>query len=191
MRTGGPGRRTIDIQVIIDVDLTLRSSPQPGKGAVAPASTGPVQGYMIVTGARGATQQGTGDVAFDARAGETVRFFATSGSNNFEQSVYIQDIRQAGGEEVLVGFESVTEERMGLAPASATSVLPAQLVPQQFGFYQCETARGGSGSYQLVLALYTRDEDGQPRLAGLYPWEPRITVQEMHEDEDPTAKEKL
>lgn len=178
MQTSGPDHRTIDIRVIIDVDFTTRGSPEPEQDAVTPTITGNAQGYMIVTAAGGATHQGTGDVAFDARAGDTVRFFATSGSNNFEQSVHIQDIRQAGGEEILVGFKSVAEERMGLAPASGTSVLPARLVPQRFWFYQCEAARGGSGSYQLVLALYTRDEDGQPRFAGLYQWEPRITIRE-------------
>lgn len=176
MEIAGHSKRIIDIYVIADVDFIIRNPPESEKGTEAPVSSSQAWGYTIVTGAGRATHQGVQDIAFHARAGETVRFFATSGSDNFEQCVFIHDIRQGDGEQVLEGFESVAEERVSIAPGSKESVLPAQSVPRPFWFYECKTARGGSGSYRLELALYTRDEEGQPRFAGLYPWDLRITL---------------
>jgi hypothetical protein len=169
------GNRTIDIRVMIN-DPVLPGSVDPGKVAVPPTSIDPSQGYMIVTAAGGVANQGTGNIAFEASAGDVVRFFATSGSNNFEQALLIQGIHHAGGTRILKGFKSMMQERISIAPASVTSVLPTQLVPRQFPFYQCEIARAGTESYHLMLAYYGRDEEGQPRFAGLYQWDPRITI---------------
>lgn len=176
MRNDAADTRTIDIYVLLDMALVLQEAPGPEENAVTPTRLDHEQGYMLVTATGGVTNQGTGDVAFDARAGDVVRFFVTSGSNNFEQAVLLQDIRHAGGDEVLEGFECVTQQRTGIAPASVTSVLPARLVPRRFWFRQSEVAREGTGSYHLVFALYDRDEQGRPRFAGHYQWDPRLTV---------------
>ena len=168
-------RSTVHLHTALDTELVLESAPRSGD-AGAPASICHDHAYMVVTGAAGATNQGPGDVAFDASPDAAVRFFVKSGSNNFEHAVLIRDLHHLGGDEVLQGFQFVAEEKSGIAPASATSVLPAQNVQQWFSFYQCDIAGEGTGSYCLVLELWDRDEGGQPRFAGHHHLHSRITV---------------
>ena len=174
--TAEPRERTACIHASVDADLVLLGHPHPrsGEGAEAPRSLLPAQGCMIVVG--GAESQGTRDITLEARAGDAVRVFAKSGSNNFEHAVLLQGIHHTGGDEVLGTFRLVAQERTGIAPASAKSALPAQLVRQHFSFCECDVVGEGAGSYSLVLTLYDRDEAGQPRFVGHYQWNARITV---------------
>jgi nematocidal protein AidA len=179
---GDPERRTIDIFVMIDTDLV---APAPeGSGTEtdavedAKALTGipHEQGYMIVSGTSGVTSQGGADVAFDALPGDTVRFFATSGSDNFDQAILVRAIRHAGGDEVLGGFELVVEPGDGVVPGSTESPLPAGSAAQTYWFWQCDVEGEGTESLSFVIALYVRNQKGKPVFAGFYRWDPKITV---------------
>lgn len=134
------------------------------------------QGHVVITANQGVKNRGAGNFFFEARAGDTLRFFTSSGSNNFEQVALIEDIRYAGGDEILKDFASQTFERTGIAPHSDTEVLPARLVQQQFRLSQCLVVCDGTGSYDLVVALYDRNEEAQPRLIGRYRWAIQLTA---------------
>jgi hypothetical protein len=168
-------KRTIDIRVTIDTDSVPWPRDSPGDAA-NPMSIAEDQGYMVVTASRGVKNQGTGDVVFEASAGDTIRFFVSSGSNNFEQVVLLENVLYARGDEILTDFTSQVLERTGIAPCSPTNVLPARLVQQQFRFCQCVVVGEGTGSYDLVFALYDRDEEAQPRLICHYRWAMQLTV---------------
>lgn len=167
-----PGKRTINIRVTIDTDPIPRPAEGPGD-ATEPTSIDQALGHMVVTASHGVENQGTGDVAFEARAGDVLRFFISSGSNNFEQGVLLEDICSTGGDEILTDCTSQIEERAGIVPQSPTDV---RLVQKQFQFYQCVVASHGTGSYDLVFALYDRDEEGQPSLTDHYRWAMQLTA---------------
>ena len=167
-------KRTINIRVTIDTDFLPRESPG---DATNPTSMAQDQGHMVVTASHEVKNQGTGDVVFEAGAGDTLRFFISSGSNNFEQIVLLEDVRPTRGDKVLTGFTSQTLERIGIVPPSHTNVLPARLVQRWFRFCQCVVAGDGTGSYDLVFALYDRNEEGQPLLTGHYRWAIQLTAQ--------------
>jgi len=134
------------------------------------------QGHVIITGSQGVENRGADEVVFEARPGDTLRFFTSSGSNNFEQIAVIEDIRFAEGDEILKDFAQQTFERTGVAPHSNTDVLPARLVQQQFRLSRCLVVCGGTGRYDLVVALYDRNEEAQPRLIGRYRWAIQLTA---------------
>src|ERR1700712_3449400 len=95
--------RTIDIRVTIDTDSVLRPRESPGDDA-SPTRIAQDQGYLVVTASRGVKNQGAGDVVFEAGVGDTLRFFISSGSNNFEQIVFLENICYVRGDEILNGF---------------------------------------------------------------------------------------
>lgn len=174
---GEPTNRTIYIRVIIDVDSVLQDSPDPRKDTETPTTVSFDRGQMIVTTTVGTADQDTGGLTFNACAGDTVRFFAKSGSNNFEHAVLIENILPAGDDEILEGFELVNLPLTGIAPASEAGEHTAEPVEQQFWFWQCAIVGEGTQTVSLILALYDRDEEGQPRFAGLYRWDLQLTVQ--------------
>ncbi len=166
-------KRTINIRVTIDTDSLPRDSPG---DADNPTSIAQDQGYMVVTGSRQVENQGTGDVVFQAEAGDSLHFFASSGSNNFEAAVVLGDIRYAEGNEILTRCSNQTQERAAVVPHSLTEALPAGLAQKQFRLYQCVVADNGTGIYDLVFALYERNEEGQPHLSGHYRWAMQLTL---------------
>ena len=174
---GEPTNRTIYIRVIVDAESVLQERPAPRKDAETPITVSFDRGQMIVTTTVETADQGTGDITFNACAGDTVRFYAKSGSNNFELTALIQDIRQTEDDEILEGFELVNLPQTGIAPASEAGEQTAEPVEQEFWFWQCAIAGEGTQTVSLILALYDRDEEGQPRFAGLYRWDLQLTVQ--------------
>jgi hypothetical protein len=132
---------------------------------------------MVVTAGRKIEGQGTGDLVFEASIGDTLRFFISSGSNNFEQPVWIEEIRNTRGDEILGDFTIQTVEREAIAPESVTNVLPARIIKRQFRFGQGVVAGEGTGSYDLAFALYDRGEESQPPSVSHYQWALQLTVQ--------------
>jgi len=169
-------KRTINVRVTIDTDSLPQTQEQAGDAA-SPTSIDQDQGYMVVTGSREAWNESAGDIVFEADAGDMLRFFISSGSNNFEQLVLIDSIRHTGGDEILADCASQSVQWAGIAPESPTNVLPAQIIERRFHFFQCSIAGNGTGSYDLVFAVYGRSEDAQPRWVSHYRWAMRLTAQ--------------
>ena len=175
-RPGSPAAGIIDILVVLDVEAILQESSKTETDTSAPTSMDPSRGYMLVTGAGDVTNQGSADVAIGCREGDTFRFFATSGSANYEHCVLLVDIRPHGGDAVLGAPERTLQERTAMAPPMEPGEFLVQCVPRTFWFLHGEVAREGAGDYCLEFALYDRDERGQPRFTGLYQYNARFTV---------------
>ncbi len=169
--------RSIYVRAVVDVASVLQDFPNALNDAETPTAVGFDRGQMIVTTTVGAADQGTGAIALNASAGDTLRFFAKSGSNNFEDAVLIRDIRRNGDDETPEHALPVNLMGPGITPAAQAQEQPARGADREFWFWQYAVPGEGTQSYSLHLALYDRDEDGQPRFAGLYRWDLKLTVQ--------------
>jgi hypothetical protein len=168
-------KRTFDIRVTIDTDSMLRDIDPAGGGAEI-TRIAQDQGFMVVTASQEVTNQGTGDVAFAAAAGDTLRFFISSGSNNFEQPVLLAGIRHVAGDEILQGCTNHIVKRECIAPGQHEA-LRVRLVRRQFLLCQSVVAGSGTGSYEMVFALYDHGEEAQLRQVGQYRWAMQLTAQ--------------
>lgn len=169
--------KTINILITIDTDRvkTIGGSNDPNK----PTGIGHDMGYMVATGTtvNGKTQ-GTGDLDFNALVGDTVRAFATSGSENFEDAVLLYGMPKFSGDQVFSAFNYQNYTKSTVIPQSTTQVLPARIVDEVFWFYRADVIAKGVEGYMVQFALYTRDATtGQPVLKGYYAWDPTIRVQ--------------
>jgi hypothetical protein len=167
--------KTINILITIDTDAvkTIGGSQDPNK----PTGIAHNMGYMVATGTKINSGQGTGDLSITALVGDTVRAFATSGSDNFEDSVLLYGMPMFSGTQVFGPFNYQNFTKSAVTPNSTTSVLPAKIVDETFWFYQASVSTKGTEGYMIQFALYTRDPNtGQPVLKGYYAWDPTITV---------------
>lgn len=175
-----PANRTIYIRAVVDVDGVLQDTSQTDSDQRSPVSA--ESGRLIVTATRGSTDQTTGEVTILANAGDTLRFFAVSGSNNFEDAVLLQKVAGSddGDEVILEAAALVNLQQTALTPSSTPSPGPSeQTAPpaeRDFWFWQCAIAGAGTVTFRLILALYGRDEEGQPQHAGLCRWDLALTV---------------
>lgn len=167
--------KTINILITIDTDAVkaIGGSQDPNK----PTGIAHNMGYMVATGTKINSGQGTGDLSITALVGDTVRAFATSGSDNFEDSVLLYGMPMFSGTQVFGPFNYQNFTKSAVTPNSTTSVLPAKIVDETFWFYQASVSTKGTEGYMIQFALYTRDPNtGQPVLKGYYAWDPTITV---------------
>ncbi len=166
--------KTINVQITIDAVGVANAYPNPSKDQNNPTGIGHQYGFMVAT-SNTMSGSGTGDLEFSANVGDTVRFFAVSASNNFEDSVLLYGITRYSGDNVFGPFSSLTFTKNGVSP-SGPSVLPAHIGSQQFWFYQSSVTNAGTEGYRIVFALYERDPNGNPTLFGYYQWDPTIQV---------------
>jgi hypothetical protein len=108
--------------------------------------------------------------------GDTVRFYAKSGSNNFEGAVLIEDISPINDRDSLQDFALLNFERTTVTPHDYAGVFPVRFSEQDFWFWQCVVATDRAPRCSILLAVYDRDEQGRPRLAGHYRWGLQLTV---------------
>jgi hypothetical protein len=137
---------------------------------------GPHSGLVLATTAAQTVRGASNQVALDADAGDTIRFCAKSGSNNFEGAVLIEDISPINDRDSLQGFALLNAERSTVTPHGDDSVFPARFAARDFWFWQCVVATDGEPHCSVLLAVYDRDEQGRPRLAGHYRWDLQLTV---------------
>ena len=176
-----PDGRTIYIRAVVDVAGTLRDLPALPAASDTPLPVSFDSGRLIVTAMPGSADQDTGAISVNAATGDTLRFYAVSGSNNFDAAVLIQDVIPDDSIEaddtIFDEIALVNLQQQAVAPATPAGELAVTDVSQEFWFWQCAIAGEGSQNFSLVLALYGRDEAGQPRHAGLYRWDLTLTVQ--------------
>jgi hypothetical protein len=176
-----PDGRTIYIRAVVDVAGTLRDLPALPVASETPLPVSFDSGRLIVTAMPGSADQDTGAISVNAATGDTLRFYAVSGSNNFDAAVLIQDVivddSIAADDTIFSELALVNLQQQAVAPATPAGELAVTDLNQEFWFWQCAVAGEGSQNFSLVLALYGRDEDGQPRHAGLYRWDLNLTVQ--------------
>jgi hypothetical protein len=169
--------KTINILIAIDTDAVQRNYPNPSKDPNSPTGIAHNMGYMVCTGTTVNSGQGTGDLDFNALVGDTVRAFATSGSDNFEDAVLLYGMPKFSGGEVLSAFNYQNFTKTTVNPQSTAAPLPAKIVDEEFWFYQASVVRSGNEGYEVRFALYTRDPNtGRPVLKGYCYWDPQIRV---------------
>ncbi len=170
--------KTINILITIDTDSVLANFPkQPNPNQNNPVGIAHSMGFMVATGCPINSGQGTGDLSIAALVGDTVRAFATSGSDNFEAAVLLYGMPQFSGTNVFGPFNYQNFNKSTVIPNGVTQPLPAQIVTETFWFYQASVVNTGTEGYEVQFALYTRDpNNGQPVLYGYFYWDPQITV---------------
>ncbi len=167
--------KTINILITIDTDAVQEIAPSQDPNN--PKGIAHNMGYMVATGTTINSGQGTGDLDINALVGDTVRAFATSGSDNFEDSVLLYGMPMFSGTQVFSAFNYQNFTKSAVVPNSTTTVLPAKIVDEVFWFYQASVITKGTEGYMVQFALYTRSKDtGQPVLKGYYAWDPTIRV---------------
>jgi hypothetical protein len=169
--------KTINILITIDTDAVLKQYPNGSQNQNQPTGIAHNMGFMVCTGTTINSGQGTGDLDFNALVGDTVRAFATSGSDNFEDAVLLYNMPKYAGDQVFSAFNYQNFTKSTVVPQSTTSPLPARIVDEVFWFYQASVIAAGKEQYMVQFALYTRDPNtGQPVLKGYYAWDPTIQV---------------
>jgi hypothetical protein len=168
--------KTINILITIDTDAVKKNYPNASKNQASPTGIAHNLGYMVSTGTAINSGQGTGDLSIKALVGDTVRAFATSGSDNFEDAVLLFGMPRYAQDQVFGPFNYQNFTKSTVVPNSLTNVLPAKITEETFWFYQASVAMKGTEQYKVQFALYTRNDDGQPVLYGYYEWDPTITV---------------
>lgn len=170
--------KIINILITIDTDAVLAKYPKPSENQNSPTGIAHNMGYMVATGTTINSGQGTGDLDINALVGDTVRAFATSGSDNFEDAVLLYGMPKFKGDQVFSTFNYQNFTKSTVVPQSTTTVLPARNVDEDFWFFQADVITKGTEGYMVQFALYTRDQTtGQPKLKGYYAWDPTIRVQ--------------
>jgi hypothetical protein len=168
--------KTSNILITIDTDAVRRIA-QKSTDPTTPIGIGHNLGYMVATGTKINSGQGTGDLSIAALVGDTIRAFAVSGSDNFEDAVLLYGMPRFQGDQVLSDFAYQSFTKSTVVPNSNTNPLPARIVEEQFWFYQASVIRKGTEGYKVQFGLYTRDETtGNPTLLGYYYWDPEVTV---------------
>jgi hypothetical protein len=169
--------KTINILIAIDTDSVKAQFPNGSKDPNNPTGISHNLGYMVATGTKVNSGQGTGDLSITALVGDTVRSFATSGSDNFEDAVLLYGMPRFSGDQVFSDFLYQNFTKSTVIPNSATQPLPAKIVDEDFWFYQASVIKKGTENYGVRFGLYTRDlTTGLPVLYGYYWWDPQITV---------------
>jgi hypothetical protein len=173
--------RAIYVAIVVDVTRLLASAADVEDGADAANAeavkrVNPRSEFVLATTAAQTVRQASHQIAVEMSAGDTVRFYAKSGSNNFEGAVLIEDISPIRDRDSLQDFALLNVERSTVAPYDNASLSDARFPEQDFWFWQCMVATDGEPHCNVLLAVYDRDEQGQPRLAGRYRWVLQLTV---------------
>lgn len=169
--------KTINILITIDTDR-VRQISNPSKDPNNPTGIAHNLGYMVASGTTVNSGQGTGDLDFNALVGDTVRAFAVSGSDNFEDAVLLYGMPRFSGDQVFSTFAYQNFTKSAVVAQGTTAPLPARVVDEEFWFFQASVIKKGTEGYKVQFGLYVRDlTTGQPVLYGYYQWDPTIRVQ--------------
>ncbi len=183
----GDGSRAVYVCIAVDVSGVVASADGNGGAVEAPVdatAARPIAAnsdQVIATTPTQLEDRGTSALSVVARAGDQLRVYAVSGSNNFEGAVLLAGVAAArsGPDEqdpVLGRFALAAFEQEAITPAEEPPAIAAADAEQQFWFWQAAILGSGTQACHALLALYGRDEHGQPRFAGLYRWDFSLTV---------------
>jgi len=174
--------RTIYLRAVVDAEALSRDHDA-AAGRLAPIEVAPESAALILTSSVQAATAGTAAIA--AGIGDTLRFYAITGSNNFEDAVLINDIRRTGTDHSIAGFTPVCVQRDAVVPETGADPTSIDMAAQDFWFWQGTVADHGIQDCSLVLSLYRRDETGTPRFAGFYRWDLQLTVSDLSNPQEP------
>ena len=124
--------KTINILIAIDTDKLKSQYPNGSKDPNNPTGIGHDLGYMVATGTKINSGQGTGDLSISALVGDTLRAFARSGSDNSEDAVLLYGLPRFSGDQVTSDFQYQNFEKTTMTPNSQTQPLPAKIADEGF-----------------------------------------------------------
>ena len=167
----------INVLITIDTDRVGKIQ-NPSQDPNNPTGIGHDLGYMVASGTVVNSGQGTGDLSFTALVGDTVRAFAVSGSDNFEDAVLLYGMPKFQGAQVMSPFNYKSfHNKSAVVPQGETAPLPAAIVKETFWFFESSVIDTGTEGYMVQFGLYKRDAVlGKPVLYGYFGWDPTITV---------------
>lgn len=194
MRPGGSsddGSRAIYVCIAVDVEGVIAAFPEKKPTAKSPRRIDGNSGLVIATSPAGnddetVETEGTSALSRAAHLGDDLRVYAVSGSNNFDAAVLLVGVGTGGDTRVLGPFELVALEQIPVTPSGEPLTLKNGGAKQQFWFWQAPIAGSGTERCHAVLALYGRDDHGQPSLAGYYRWDFPLTVKLTEAEDEPT-----
>jgi hypothetical protein len=114
-----------------------------------------------------------------AHVGDLLRIYAVSGSNNFESAVLLDDVSvesKSVSPDVVSAFTFEVFEQIPVTPSAEPLTFADDSEEAEFWFWQATIEGAGTQQCHAVLALYGRDDQGQPSFAGLYRWDFKLTV---------------
>jgi hypothetical protein len=176
MIAGNSDGRIIYVAIVTDVVGLLASDPGAAVDAKAVKDVSSRSGFVVATTTAQTVRQASNNLALDVYAGDTIRFYAKSGSNNFEDAFLIEDMSPIGDRDSLQGFTLLNVSRSTVTPNDYNSAFPARFSDRDFWFWQCVVAADGEQHCSVLLAVYDRDERGRPRFAGHYRWVLQLTA---------------
>jgi hypothetical protein len=162
-----------DFRVTVDVEAL--PAPPNCVTAAEPILLDPVRGYLAATPGARVERLGPSEVVLAAEPGDTLRWFLSTGSNNFEQAALLESLEATGGDEVLASSGPQIVERSTVVPGASAPPSTATAT-RRFHFLQQAVAQAGSGHYDLVFSLYRPAAPGQPEQLGSYRWAIQLTV---------------
>lgn len=118
-------------------------------------------------------------LVISARLGDVLRIYAVSGSYNFESAALLAGVQpqsRSNAADVVGAFELIVVEQTPVTPTSEPLAVSDDSDETEFWFWQATIVGGGTQQCHAVLALYDRDDEGQPSFAGLYRWDLALTV---------------
>lgn len=167
--------KTIYIQVTFDAEGIMSKY---GKNTYQGNPTGIAHnfGHMRVT-SNAMSGSGTGEFTFSALAGNVVRLFGATASNNFENMALIYDMPRFHGDDIFTLWRSYSYTKDSVSPNHESRVPPAIVSEQEFWFQETDVKKNGTGDFRVYFVLYNRDPlTNQPVVYGYFTWETTITV---------------
>jgi Inclusion body protein. len=170
----------IDVLVVIDTDYVRTNYPKPSQDPNNPTGIDHNSQHMIVSNANAISGQGTADLNFKAKAGDTVSFRSTSIYQNSDDAVMIYNIKYWSGDQVFNNFvyDAVIRKNAVVPNYNSPNGLPADTASITFSSFDSKVRNTGTENFYVQFALYTLDPNDSNKqiLFGYYYWDPTITV---------------
>jgi hypothetical protein len=180
MDTQKSSSQEIDVIVVIDTDYVRSHYPNPSQDSNNPTGIDHNSQHMIVSNANAISGQGTADLNFSAKAGDSVAFRSTSIYQNSDEAVIIYNIKYWKGDQVFNNFiyNAVTRQKAVVPNYNSGNGLPANHANITFSSFDSKVRGTGKESFYVQFALYTLDpnDSNNQILFGYYFWDPTITV---------------
>lgn len=173
------------IYVCIAVDvaevtgLATKGNDPPAVHSVAASSPAVIATSTAQPSHKGIAASAQQKLVISAGAGDVLRIYAISGSYNFESAALLSDMQPksaSNAPDIVSAFSLVVVEQTPVTPTREPLAVSDDSDKQEFWFWQATILGGGTQQCHAVLALYGRDDEGQPSFAGLYRWDLALTV---------------
>ncbi len=173
---------TVNVITIVDTDAIKNAYPR-NAGPGAAQGLNHHEGITMLCAAKnfqGDIGNDPANLKFSANVGDFISFWATTISDDADDSVIIYDISSTSQTNVFNNFQANEETRSGavIPDTSKQNGLPALQVSRSFYSYDSKVKNSGTEAFVVSFALYELDEARENQtLYGCFFWDPTIVVQ--------------